>query len=97
MRTLANDAMQPVTASLLYVSREEQTRKRVQKKKEPGEEREKGRREVFRLVSPQPSHVFNGGRVKIAGKLGSAPVCLACIAGVKRRQRKERKDRELER
>ena len=82
----------------LYVSREEQTRKLVQKKKkEPGEEREKGRGEVFRLVSPQPSHVFNGGRVKIAGKLGSAPVCLACIAGVKRRQMKERKDRELER
>ena len=66
-------------------------------KKKPGEEREKGRGEVFRLVSPQPSHVFNGGRVKIAGKLGSAPVCLACIAGVKRRQRKERKDTELER
>ena len=77
MRTLANDAMQPVTASMLYVSREEQTRKLVRKKKkrEPGKEREKGRGEVFRLVSPQPSHVFNGRRVKIVGKLGSAPVC----------------------
>ena len=97
MRTLANDAIiSLLQLGLLYVSREEQTRKRVRKKK-PGEEREKGRGEVFRLVSSQPSHVFNGGRVKIAGKLGSAPVCLACIAGVKRRQRKERKDTELER
>ena len=91
MRNLANDARQPVTASLLYVSREEQTRKRVQEKKktEPGEEREKGRGEVFRLVSPQPSPVFNGGRVKIAGTLGSC-VCLT------RRQRRE-KEKESER
>lgn len=35
----------------------------------------KGQGEVFPLVSPQPSPVFNGGRVKIARKLSSAPVC----------------------
>lgn len=68
MRTLANDAMQSVTASLLYVSREEQTQKLVRKKKHRvggGERKEPGRG-----FPP----CLSGGRVKIAGKLGSGPV-----------------------
>ena len=97
MRTLANDAMQPVRASLLYVSREDQTRKRVRKKKRAGAGERKGPGRGFPSCLSAAIARFYGGRVKIAGKLGSAPVCLACIAGVKRRQRKERKDRELER
>ena len=91
MRNLANDARQPVTASLLYVSREEQTRKRVQeKKKQSRGRREKRAGERFSALS---LHSLRPFLMEEEWKLRerSAPVC-ASQGGRGEKRRRNRKD-----